>query len=107
MNLRVASGGLRITEVPSMEGPRQHGVSKLNAFGDGWRVLRTILAEYRRHRELNRTKVPDVAFTTATEQARPPVIPDQRPVSDAGPTHNRWQDPTRGSAVLPVPDGNL
>jgi len=34
-----------VTEVASYEHPRIHGVSNLNAFSDGWRVLRTILVE--------------------------------------------------------------
>ncbi len=42
INVRVATRGLRITEVPSVEEARLHGVSNLNAFGDGGRVLRTI-----------------------------------------------------------------
>ncbi|MBV9445186.1 MAG: glycosyltransferase family 2 protein, partial [Streptosporangiaceae bacterium] len=45
MNIRVARAGLTVTEVPSYEYPRIHGVSNLNAFSDGWRVLRTILVE--------------------------------------------------------------
>ena len=48
VNIRVAKAGLRIAEVPSFESPRIHGVSNLNAFHDGLRVFRTILAE-RRH----------------------------------------------------------
>ena len=45
INVRVASAGLVVTEVPSFEHPRIHGVSNLNAFRDGLRVLRTILYE--------------------------------------------------------------
>jgi glycosyltransferase involved in cell wall biosynthesis len=48
LNLRAAGAGLAITEVPSFEHPRIHGVSNLNAVRDGWRVLRTILTEWRR-----------------------------------------------------------
>jgi glycosyltransferase involved in cell wall biosynthesis len=36
---------LRIAEVPSMEGDRRYGVSKLHAFRDGQRVLRTLVRE--------------------------------------------------------------
>jgi glycosyltransferase involved in cell wall biosynthesis len=43
--VRVASAGLVVTEVPSFEHARIHGVSNLNAFRDGLRVLRTILYE--------------------------------------------------------------
>jgi glycosyltransferase involved in cell wall biosynthesis len=52
VNIRVAKAGLMMTEVPSFESPRIHGVSNLNAFHDGLRVLRTILAERRHSRSL-------------------------------------------------------
>lgn len=47
INIRVARTGLAVTEVPSFEYARIHGVSNLNAVRDGLRVLRTILREYR------------------------------------------------------------
>jgi glycosyltransferase involved in cell wall biosynthesis len=45
INVRIAQAGLKVTEVASYEHSRIHGVSNLNAAWDGWRVLRTILAE--------------------------------------------------------------
>jgi glycosyltransferase involved in cell wall biosynthesis len=45
INVRIARAGLDVREVPSMELERLHGVSNLNAFRDGWRVLRTIIRE--------------------------------------------------------------
>jgi len=48
MNVRAARVGLQIVEVPSVEHPRIHGVSNLNAYTDGLRVLRTIFVEWRR-----------------------------------------------------------
>jgi glycosyltransferase involved in cell wall biosynthesis len=45
IHVRVAKAGLVVAEVPSFEHPRLHGVSNLNAFRDGRRVLQTILAE--------------------------------------------------------------
>jgi glycosyltransferase involved in cell wall biosynthesis len=45
INIRIAQAGLDITEVPSYEHERIHGVSNLNAFSDGLRVLRTIIVE--------------------------------------------------------------
>jgi len=45
INIRVAQAGLRIREVPSMEGRRIHGVSNLNAWRDGRRILKTIVTE--------------------------------------------------------------
>ena len=57
MHIRVARSGLKVTEVPSFERSRIHGVSNLNVFCDGIRVVRTILMERRR------TRHPDVAAT--------------------------------------------
>jgi glycosyltransferase involved in cell wall biosynthesis len=51
INVRVAGLGLRVGEVPSIEAARIHGVSNLNAFRDGKRVLRTIVQERRRTRK--------------------------------------------------------
>jgi glycosyltransferase involved in cell wall biosynthesis len=45
INVRIAGAGLVVTEVPSFEHARIHGVSNLNALRDGLRVLRTILYE--------------------------------------------------------------
>jgi len=47
IHVRAAKAGLVVAEVPSFEHPRIHGVSNLNAFRDGRRVLKTILAERR------------------------------------------------------------
>lgn len=43
--LRAIGSGLRVEEIPSFEYPRRNGASNLNAFRDGWRILRTILRE--------------------------------------------------------------
>ena len=45
LNIRAAKAGLRVVEVPSREEDRIHGVSNLNAWRDGKRVLKTILRE--------------------------------------------------------------
>ncbi|MBT2264701.1 glycosyltransferase family 2 protein [Rhodococcus erythropolis] len=50
INVRVAAAGLGIAEVGSFEADRIHGVSNLNAFSDGMRVLRIIGMEWRRRR---------------------------------------------------------
>jgi hypothetical protein len=50
INIRIARAGLKVTEVPSFEHSRIHGVSNLSAAKDGTRVLRTIVAERRRSR---------------------------------------------------------
>jgi glycosyltransferase involved in cell wall biosynthesis len=52
IHIRIAKAGLVVAEVPSYEHARLHGVSNLNAFRDGRRVVRTILAE--RHRTVQR-----------------------------------------------------
>jgi glycosyltransferase involved in cell wall biosynthesis len=52
IHIRVARSGLTVTEVPSLEHHRIHGVSNLCAFSDGLRVLRTIVAERLRSRGL-------------------------------------------------------
>jgi Glycosyl transferase family 2 len=54
INLRVASAGMRITEVPSYERDRMYGQSNLNTFRDGFRVLRTIFHEARRNQIIRR-----------------------------------------------------
>ena len=50
INTRVAKAGLRITEVPSFEHPRLHGLSNLHTWRDGCRVLRALLVERLDHR---------------------------------------------------------
>jgi len=50
LNCRIAIAGLKITEVPSVERLRIHGVSNLNAVSDGLRVLKTIWSERSRAR---------------------------------------------------------
>ncbi|MGW0479145.1 glycosyltransferase family 2 protein [Nonomuraea sp. NPDC003214] len=48
MNIRAAKAGLKVHEVPSHERNRIHGESNLHVVRDGFRVLRTILSEWRR-----------------------------------------------------------
>ena len=48
LTVRFAAAGAVFAEVGSVEHPRIHGVSNLNAVSDGMRVLRTILTERRR-----------------------------------------------------------
>jgi hypothetical protein len=54
INLRMASAGMKITEVPSYEKERISGVSNLKTFRDGFRVLGTIFREARRRRAIGR-----------------------------------------------------
>jgi glycosyltransferase involved in cell wall biosynthesis len=69
IHMRVAAAGLRVTEVPSFEHPRIHGVSNLDAFSDGLRVLTTILVERRRHRSRRRAS----SARTPSVLARGPI----------------------------------
>jgi glycosyltransferase involved in cell wall biosynthesis len=50
INCRFAAARVSTTEVPSIELPRIHGETNLRTFRDGFRVLRTIIAERRRVR---------------------------------------------------------
>jgi glycosyltransferase involved in cell wall biosynthesis len=45
INVRVAKAGLKVVEVPSHEQMRIHGLSNLNTWRDGRRVLKTIVRE--------------------------------------------------------------
>jgi glycosyltransferase involved in cell wall biosynthesis len=56
IHMRVAEEGLRVAEVPSFEHPRIHGVSNLDAFSDGLRVLTIILVERRHARRRHRRR---------------------------------------------------
>jgi glycosyltransferase involved in cell wall biosynthesis len=52
MNVRAIQAGLRVAEVPSFENRRFMGISNLRAIPDGWRVMRTILKEWRKNPRL-------------------------------------------------------
>jgi hypothetical protein len=66
INIRIAAAKLSVTEVPSFEYSRIHGVSNLSAFSDGLRVLRTVLYE---------------RFIAPRHESRPPAS-DVLPASD-------------------------
>jgi glycosyltransferase involved in cell wall biosynthesis len=68
--LRAARAGLRIVEVPSHEACRVHGSSNLRAYGDGRRVLATILGEWRLARRNRRARTPSSGVVR---------VPAQRP----------------------------
>jgi hypothetical protein len=57
INLRMASAGMKIVEVPSYEKERISGVSNLKTFRDGFRVLGTIFKEARRRRTLRHERL--------------------------------------------------
>jgi len=69
LNCRVAASPLTVTEVPSVEKDRIHGVSNLNAFNDGMRVLRTIFVERQRKALADRrANVPWVRLKPSTSK---------------------------------------
>jgi hypothetical protein len=69
INVRIAQAGLAVTEVASFEHSRIHGISNLRAARDGWRVLRTILAE--RYYEHNRRKARKAQARRAARDTAP------------------------------------
>jgi glycosyltransferase involved in cell wall biosynthesis len=54
INCRFAAARLSTTEVPSVEKLRMFGESNLRAVSDGFRVLRTLMTEWRRARAVRR-----------------------------------------------------
>ena len=93
ITLRAARHRLAVSEVPSVELRRLHGVSNLNAVSDGIRVMRTIIREYRRPR------VPPAAPAAPAA----PVIPAQvrRTVGERRPADTAPADVARVD-VVPV-----
>jgi glycosyltransferase involved in cell wall biosynthesis len=84
ITVRAARHKLRIQEVASVEFPRLHGDSNLNAVSDGIRVLRTIFREYRR--EKPQPSVPEPVGVAsgavpATESAVPATESAARPTN--------------------------
>jgi hypothetical protein len=69
INLRMASSGMKITEVPSYEKERLFGQSNLKTFRDGFRVLGTIFKEARRSRNLQRGRPALPATDVAKQQS--------------------------------------
>jgi glycosyltransferase involved in cell wall biosynthesis len=96
IHIRVAKAGLVVAEVPSFEHARIHGVSNLNAFSDGVRVLATILTERRR------TRRPSAMAAARSSASDEPSIVVPYPVSE-GAVRRSWRlgrdiDPT-GSLI--------
>lgn len=61
LNVRAARAGLEVVEVPSFEGERIHGCSRLNAIRDGLRALRVIV-----HESARRATVVDLVTPAGT-----------------------------------------
>ena len=71
INIRIATAGLVVAEVPSFERSRIHGVSNLSAFSDGKRVLRTILYERFIAPRQEHHFLPDLGMSLARAYRRP------------------------------------
>jgi glycosyltransferase involved in cell wall biosynthesis len=56
MSVRALGVGLKVAEVPSFEYRRLHGKSNLRTVPDGWRVLKTIMREWRLARRRRRAQ---------------------------------------------------
>jgi glycosyltransferase involved in cell wall biosynthesis len=95
IHIRVAKAGLVVTEVPSFEHSRIHGVSNLNALSDGIRVLQAIFVE----RGQNRSRPTQGAVPSDAARSRyilAKILPG-RPVSSIVP----------GTAECPSGQGNV
>jgi hypothetical protein len=77
INCRMAAAQVTITEVPSIELSRIHGVSNLRTFSDGTRVLRTIAAEHRRARRGQSPTITSRDQAEALQHPRTDLIDDQ------------------------------
>ncbi len=77
LNVRAAKAGFNIVEVPSFEQERIHGLSNLNAWRDGKRVLKTILSErFTRLPEPSDSWMPSYAeLGVVASRVMPHVIP--------------------------------
>jgi glycosyltransferase involved in cell wall biosynthesis len=69
IHVRVARAGLSVSEVPSFEYKRIHGVSNLNATRDGLRVVRTIFADRAWSRRQQEHGAPVAAVAVAASPA--------------------------------------
>jgi glycosyltransferase involved in cell wall biosynthesis len=89
IHVRVARAGLVVAEVPSFEHARIHGVSNLNAFRDGRRVLHTILAERRRPQPPSVLEVTEPSISLQ----QPPVAQALRETSSSSALTGSEQQP--------------
>jgi glycosyltransferase involved in cell wall biosynthesis len=88
IHVRVAKAGLVVAEVPSFEHARINGVSNLNAFRDGRRVLHTILSERRlvaHHTAFTHTRcMPTYARPEPSAEALETPLPPSALASELG-----------------------
>lgn len=93
IHVRAAAAGLNVTEVPSYEHARIHGVSNLRACSDGLRVLRTILSERRRRRVGRDEPVPAAPATQPRQAAGEAAAADSLGSREA--SQRRWPNRPR------------
>jgi glycosyltransferase involved in cell wall biosynthesis len=82
INVRARKAQLRITEIPSFEFRRIYGEGRLRTIPDGWRVLKTILAE---------RFAPSLFDATLSKLSRQPqmqVLPDPFPLAEINREHS-------------------
>jgi glycosyltransferase involved in cell wall biosynthesis len=81
IHVRAVQAGLKVTEVASYEHSRIHGVSNLNAFSDGFRIMRIILSE-QRHPTRSDARAGHARPAAVSPPAAQPLPPlDQQDVS--------------------------
>lgn len=76
MNVRALKAGLKITEVPSFEFPRVHGIGRLRTIPDGWRVLKTIFWETVRRQD------PMIASLVTESEQLVEILPEQESIPE-------------------------
>ena len=103
LNVRALAAGMRVVEVPSYEGQRIYGLSNLNTWQDGYRVLRTITRERRCLREERRGAPRRMGPTTTLLAALQPPTPldGSAPVSLEVATEPLTDAATAAAAALP------
>ena len=77
ISCRVVAAGLKIAEVPSMERSRIHGQTNLRTFVDGYRVLRTLMAERGRAQGLRKDRQAQLGTRRGNEGQRGAMLPEK------------------------------
>jgi glycosyltransferase involved in cell wall biosynthesis len=77
ISCRVVAAGLKIAEVPSMERSRIHGQTNLRTFVDGYRVLRTIMAERGRAQGMRKDRQAQLGTRRGNEGQRGAMLPEK------------------------------
>jgi hypothetical protein len=77
ISCRVVAAGLKIAEVPSLERSRIHGQTNLRTFVDGYRVLRTLMAERGRAQRVREDQQVKAQLRTRNEGQRGAMLPEK------------------------------